>query len=114
MVLKKVRKVIKFNQNAWPKPYIHMNIGLRKKHFIKNDLLNLLAIEMKKAEILMNKPTCLGLSILQLSKILMYEFSYDYVKAKYSEKAKLCYMNTDSFILYIKTDDIDKDNAKNF
>ena len=42
----------------------------------------------------MNKPVHLGLSILELSKILMYEFWYDYVKAKYGEKAKLCYINT--------------------
>ena len=66
----------------------------------------LLAIEMEKTEIVMNKPVCLGLSILELSKILMYEFLYDYVKPKYDEKSKLCYMDTDSFIVYIKTDDI--------
>ena len=46
----------------------------------------------------MNKPVYLGLSILDLSKILMYEFWYDYVKSKFDEKAKLCYMNSDSFI----------------
>ena len=73
---------------------------------------NLLAIEMKKTEILMNKPVHLGLSILELSKILMYEFWYDYVKPKYGEKVKLCYMDTDSFIVYIKTDDIYKDIAE--
>ena len=50
----------------------------------------------------MNKPVHLGLSTLELSKILMYEFLYDYVKPKYNEKAKLCYMDTDSFIVYIK------------
>ena len=54
---------------------------------------NSLAIEMKKTEILMNKPDCLGLSILELSKILMHEFCYDYVKPKYGKKAKLCYMD---------------------
>ena len=63
---------------------------------------------MKKAQILMNKPVYLGLSVLELSKILMYEFWYDYVKPKY-EKAKLCYMDTDNFIVYIKTDNIYKD-----
>ena len=47
----------------------------------------------------MNKPLYLGLSILELSKILMYEFWYDYVKPKYFEKAKLCYMDTGSFFL---------------
>ena len=60
---------------------------------------NLFAIEMKKREILLNKPLYLGLSILELSKILMYKFSYHQVKPKYGEKAKLCYMDTDSFIV---------------
>ena len=60
----------------------------------------------------MNKPVYLGLSILELSKILMYEFWYDYVKPKYGEKAKLCYMDTDSFIVYIKIEDIYKDIAE--
>ena len=44
----------------------------------------------------MNKPVHLGLSILELSEILMYKFCYDYVKPKYGEKAKLCYMDTDT------------------
>ena len=61
---------------------------------------------MKKTEILNNKPVHLGLSVLELKKILMYEFWYDYIKPKYGEKVKLCYMDTDSFIVYIKTDDI--------
>ena len=56
----------------------------------------------------MNKLVYLVLSILELSKILMYDFQYDYVKLKYGEKAKLCYMDTNSFIVYIKTDDIYK------
>ena len=60
----------------------------------------------------MNKPVYLGLSILELSKILMYEFWHDNVKRKYVKKAKLCYMDTDSFIVYIKTDDIYKDIAE--
>ena len=57
----------------------------------------------------MNKPVHLGLSLLELSKILMYEFWYHYVIPKCDEKAKLCYMDTDNFIVYIKTDDIYKD-----
>ena len=70
---------------------------------------------MKKKEILMNhKPVYLGLSILELSKILMHQFWYDYVKQKYSEKAKLCYMDTVSFIVYIKTDAIYKNIAEDF
>ena len=51
----------------------------------------------------MKKPVYLGLSILQLSEILMYEFWHDYVYPKYGEKATFCYM--DGFIVYIKTDD---------
>ena len=51
---------------------------------------NLVVIEMKKTEILVNKLVHLGLSILELSKILMYEFWHDYVKPKYSEKVKFC------------------------
>ena len=50
----------------------------------------------------MNNSICLGLSILKLSKILIHEFWYDYVKPKHSEKAKLCYMDTNSLIVYIK------------
>ena len=50
----------------------------------------------------MNKPVYLGLSVLELTKILMYEFSYDYVKQKYTKKANLCCMDTESFIVYKK------------
>ena len=53
---------------------------------------------MKRTKIFMNKPSYLGLSILEISAIvIMYEFWYDYVKPKYREKTKLCYMHTDSF-----------------
>ena len=48
----------------------------------------------------------LGLSILEISKTLMYEFWFDYSKTKYQNNTKLCYMNADSFIIYIKTDDV--------
>ena len=57
----------------------------------------------------MNKPVYLGLSILELSKLLMYEFWYDYVRPKYGDKAGLHFMGTDSFIVYIKIDQIYKD-----
>ena len=57
----------------------------------------------------MNKSVDLGLSLLELSTILVYDFWYNYVKPKYDERAKLCYMDTDSFIAYIKTDEIYKD-----
>ena len=70
---------------------------------------NLLAIAMKKTQILMNKPVYLGLSILDLSKTIMNEFWYDYIKPKRGLKSKLCYMDTESFIVYVKTEDIYKD-----
>ena len=60
-------------------------------------------IEMKKTKVKMNKPIYLGLSILEISKTLMYEFWYDYMKPKYNDNVKLCYMDPDSFIINIKT-----------
>ena len=66
---------------------------------------NLLAIEMKKTKVKMYKPIYFGLSILENSKILMYEFWYDYMKPKYGDNVKLCFMDTDSFIMRIKTED---------
>ena len=60
---------------------------------------------MKKTKVKLNKPVYLGMSILDISKTLMYEFWYDYVKPKYRDKAKLCYMNTDSFVINIFTED---------
>ena len=58
---------------------------------------------------LINKPVYLRLVILELSTILIYGFWYEYVKPKNGEKAKLCYVETDIFIAYIKTDDTYKD-----
>ena len=54
----------------------------------------------------MDKPEYLGLSIIETSKILMYEFWYDYIKPEYQNNAKLCYMDTDSFIIHIKTESV--------
>ena len=70
---------------------------------------NLLAIEMRKTEVKMNKPVYLSLSILDISKIVMYEFWYDYIKPKYGDNMKLCYTDTDSF--NIKTEDFYEDIA---
>ena len=158
--LKKIHRVIEFNQKAWLKPYIDMNTELRKvvdndfdKDFYKlmnnavfgktmesirkhRDIklvttdkkrsklvsepnyhtINLISedlsiIEMKKSKVKMNKPIYLGLSILEISKILMHEFWYDYMKPKYDNNVKLCYMDTDSFIVDIKTNDFYKDIA---
>ena len=160
LILKKVHRVIQFNQEAWLKEYIDMNIELRKqakndfeKDFFKlmnnsvfgktmgnvrkhrdiklvttdkrrNQLVSepnyhttklfsecLLAIEMKKINVKMNKSIYLGFSILEISKTLMYEFSYGYIKPKYQNNAKLCYMDTDSFIINIKTEDFHEDIA---
>ena len=70
---------------------------------------DLLTIEMKKIKVKMNKPVYLGLSVLEISKTWMYEFWYDYIKPKYQNNAKLCYMDTDSFIVHIKPEDFYKD-----
>ena len=57
-------------------------------------------------KILMNKPAYWGLSVLEISKIVMFEFWHDYVKQKHGEKVKQCCMNTDSFMAYIIIEDI--------
>ena len=74
-------------------------------HTTKRFSENLLAIEMKKIKVKMNKSVYLGRSILDISKTLMYEFWYDYIKPKYEDRAKLCYTDTDSFVIYIITED---------
>ena len=156
--LKKVHRVIEFNQEAWLKPYIDMDTELRKeaKNDFEKDLFKLMnnsvlgktmanirkhrdiklittdkkrsklvsepnyhtinlisedlsITEMKKTKVKMNKPIYLGLSILEISKTLMYEFWYDYMKPKYANNVKLCYMDTDSFIMNIKTNGFYKD-----
>ena len=66
---------------------------------------------MKRTKVKMNKPRYLGLSIFEISKLLMYEFWYDYMKPKYGDNVKLYYMDTDSFIMNIKTEDFYKDIA---
>ena len=81
--------------------YLVSELNYHTKFFTEN----LLATEMKKTQITMK----LGLSILDLS---MYEFWYDYVKPKYGEKEKLCYMNTDSSVVHVKKEDIYKDIAE--
>ena len=75
-------------------------------NYISEDLFQM--IEMNETKVKMNKPIYLGLSILEISKLLMYEFWYDYMKPKYGDNIKLCYMDTDSFIMNIKTEDFYK------
>ena len=65
---------------------------------------------MKRTKVKMNKPIYLGLPILEISKLLMYEFWCDYMRPKYGDNVKLCYMDTDNFLINIKTEDFYKDN----
>ena len=70
---------------------------------------SLMAIEMRKTEVLMDNPIAVGQAILDISKTLTYEFWYDYLKPKYQDNIKLCYMDTDRFILQIQTDNFFND-----
>ena len=103
----------------------HRDIKLVKTDYKRNKLVsepnyhtmklipeNLSIIEMKKVKVKMNTPIYLGLSILEISKIIMYEFWYDYMKKKYGDMIKLCYIDTDSLIMNIKTKDFYKDIAR--
>ena len=80
-------------------------------HTTKQFSDNLTATEMKRTRVKMNKPIYFGMSVLDISKKKTYEFWYDYIKPKYQDKAKLCYMDTDSFIIHIKTEDFYEDIA---
>ena len=72
---------------------------------------NLVAIHMAKTQLYFNKPVYLGMCILDLSKTLMYEFHYEYIKSKYGDKAKLLFTDTDSLMYEIETEDFYKDIA---
>ena len=75
--------------------------------FIKN----LMGCEMGKTSVIMDKSIYLGQAILDLSKIIMYKFHYDYMKPKYGENLQLCYMDTNSLIYDIETNDFHEDIA---
>ena len=62
----------------------------------------------------MNKPVSLGLSILEIQKIVMHEFWYDYLRSKYGEKAKLCCMDTDSSLVYVRAENTSSEISKDF
>ena len=70
---------------------------------------NLVSVHMKKTSLTMNKPVYLGMSILDLSKTLMFDFHYKYIIPKYGNKAKLLFTDTDSFLYEIQTEDFYKD-----
>ena len=74
---------------------------------------HLFAVEMGKTEIKINKSVYLRQAILDLSKMLMYEFHYDYMRPRYGSKVKLCYMDTDSFVYEIETEDFYRDIENN-
>ena len=80
-------------------------------HLSKCISKDLMIIETRKTEVKMNKPIYLGQAILDISKTIMYEFYYGYIKPEWGDKAKLCYMDTDSFIIHIKTKDFYVDIA---
>ena len=158
--LKRIHRIIEFNQEAWLKRSAETNTELRKvaKNDFAKDFFKLMnnsvfgktmenirkhrdiklvttnkkrsklvsepnyhtiyyisedlsIIEMNKTKVKMNKPIYLGLSILDISKTLMYEFWYEYMKPKYGNDVKLCYIDKDSFIMSIKTNDFYKDIA---
>ena len=75
---------------------------------------NLMGCEMGKIKVVMNKPVYLCQAILDLSKIVMYEFRYNYMVPKYDDRLKLCYMDTDSLVYHIETEDFYADIADDF
>ena len=74
---------------------------------------NLVAIHKSKLALKLNKPAYIGMCILKLSKVLMYEFHYDYIKNKYYNKSKLLFTDTDSLMYEIKTEDVHEDFRSN-
>ena len=73
---------------------------------------NLVSVHMKKTSLTMNKPVYLGMCILDLSKIIMFDFHYKYIKPKYGKQAKLLFTDTDSFLYEIQTEDFYKDISR--
>ena len=80
-------------------------------HLSKCISKDLMIMEMRNVEVKMNMPMYLGQAILDISKTLMYEFWYDYIRPKYKEKARRCCMDTNGFVMFIKTEDFYKDIA---
>lgn len=164
LILKKIHRVLQFNQKPFLKSYIDLNTSLRaqaKNSFFKDfykllnnsvfgktledvfkrkdikllthweniaqkfgasNLINrpnfhsssifsenLVAIQMNRVQITLNKPIYVGFSVLELSKSLMYDFHYKYIITKYNENVELLYTDTDSLIYEIKTDDFYED-----
>jgi hypothetical protein len=92
------------NEKKWNK--------LAQKHNFKSETIfseNLVAVHMKRTSVKLNKPIYLGMSILDISKTLMYDFHYNYIKPKYGDDAKLLFTDTDSLCYEINTEDFFKD-----
>ena len=109
--MENIRKHRNINLVMTEEKYLHT---VMKPNFKSGVLFgeNLMGCEMGKIKVVMNKPVYLGQVILDLSKIVMYEFHYDYMVLKYGlEKLKLCYMDTDSLVYDIKTEDFYEDIA---
>jgi hypothetical protein len=87
---------------------------IKKPNFKKSTTFNnnLMAIEMQKLSITFDKPIIVGFSVLDLSKTLMYDFHYNYIKKNYGEKSKLLFTDTDSLTYHIETKDIYADMNK--
>ena len=164
MKLKKVHRVLEFDQEPWLKPYIRMNTDFRKqaKSDFESDFYKLMnnsvfgktmenlrnrvdvkivraweqnkirklvsdpaydrfalfsndmaGIHMHKRRLVLNKPVYTGMMILENSKILMYSFYYNHLKARYGPRCELIYTDTDSLLLQIQTDDVYKDMKAN-
>ena len=135
MELTRVHRGIKFEESHWLKPYIDMNTGktmenirnrkdiklvsnrdkaikyAAKPNFHHSKIFSetLVTMHMKRTSLTFNKPVYLGLSILDLSKAIMYEFHYDYIKPKYNDRVSLLYTDTDSLVYEIETEDFYKD-----
>ena len=84
-------------------------VGEPNYHTTKWFSENLLTTEMEKIKVKMNKLIYLGLAISDISQTLIYKFWYDYIKPKYGNNVKLCYMDSDSFIFHVKTEDFYED-----
>ena len=164
MKVKKIHRILKFDQSPWMEPYIRLNTDLRKKATSKFEtnlykLMNnsvfgktmenlrkrvdvklvrsheeeklrkliaspafhmskifdndLAAIHMKKSKIKFNRPVYVGMSILDLSKHLMYDFYYNQLKKQYGDRCEVLYTDTDSLLLNIQTEDVYQDMAQN-
>ena len=110
--MENIRKHKNINLVTSEEKYLKTVIKLNFKSGVQFDE-NLMGCEMGKIKVIMKKPVYLGQTILDLSKTIMYEFRYDYMKPKYGEDSlKLCYKDTDSFAYSIETEDFYKDIAK--